>query len=93
MNKFINCEMDVLFEGYKEGDFIGHTSNYLMAKCMSSKIEINKIYNVRITSIEYPYLIVNLITHVIKIKFIIISDFFNYDITIAQIPFVIFNRI
>jgi hypothetical protein len=57
MNKFINKEMSFLPEIYKDGYLIGHTGNYLQIKTMGNSKLLNKLVNVLLIKIEYPYVI------------------------------------
>ena len=54
MNKFIDKEMSVLIETNKDGFSYGHTTNYLDIK-IEGVLEHAKIYNIKITGIDYPY--------------------------------------
>ena len=54
MNKFIDKEMSVLIETNKDGFSYGHTTNYLDIK-IEGILEHAKIYNIKITGIDYPY--------------------------------------
>lgn len=54
MNKFIDKEMSVLIETNKDGYSYGHTTNYLDVK-IEGILEHAKIYNIKITGIDYPY--------------------------------------
>ena len=56
INSFINKEVEVLIEVNKEGDSIGHTTNYLQVK-INDIIKHNTFVNVKITKIDYPYCI------------------------------------
>lgn len=56
MNKFINKELDVLFETYKDGYSYGHTTNYLNIK-VKGKFESSTFKNIVIKEIKYPYCI------------------------------------
>ena len=56
MRHFVNQEVEVLPEVYKEGVLVGHTSNYLQVKCKGKKTELNKRISVYVDSISYPYL-------------------------------------
>ena len=47
LNKYINKEVDVLFEHEQNGYVIGHTSNYIVVKSKGKNIE-NKILKVKI---------------------------------------------
>ena len=55
-NKFINKEVEVLIEEYKDGYSYGHTSNFLHVKVFK-KLKHNEFYTVKITDIDYPYCI------------------------------------
>ena len=56
MEKFIGREVEVLVEEHKEGASIGHTGNFLHVK-FEGESPINEFKNVKITSVEYPYCI------------------------------------
>ncbi len=56
MNHFINQDIEVLPEVYKDGVLVGHTSNYLQVRYKGEKTELNKITTVHIDSISYPYI-------------------------------------
>ena len=56
MNKFINREVEVLIETSKDGYSYGHTTNYLHVK-INKELEHNTFVYVKITKVEYPYLI------------------------------------
>ena len=56
MNKFINQELEVLFERTIDGYSIGHTSNYLQIK-VKENIESGTFKNITLEKIEYPYII------------------------------------
>ena len=56
-NKFINKNIEYLPEIYKEGYIIGHTGNYLLVKSKGTIEDLNKIKNVEIKKVEYPYCI------------------------------------
>lgn len=55
-NKYIDKDVEVLIENYKDGYSYGHTSNFLYVK-IPKKLEHNTFYTAKITSIEYPYCI------------------------------------
>lgn len=55
-NKFINKEVEVLIETYKDGYSYGHTSNFLNVK-IKKQLEHNTFYKTTIKEIEYPYCI------------------------------------
>ena len=57
MNKFIDKNLDVILETYKDGYLYGHTGNYLSIKLKGDKELINKLVSVKIVNIEYPYCI------------------------------------
>ncbi len=59
MNKFLNQNIDFIPETYKDGYLYGHTGNYLSIKSKGNKDLLNKIVNVTIENIEYPYCIGN----------------------------------
>lgn len=56
MKKFINKEVDVLIEEFKDGYSYGHTGNYLHVK-INKELPHNEIVKVTIKSVEYPYCI------------------------------------
>ena len=56
MHKFLNTEVEVLIEEYKDGYSYGHTSNYLYVK-INKELPQNEIVKVTIKNIEYPYCI------------------------------------
>lgn len=60
MDKFINQELEVLFERTTNEYSIGHTSNYLQIK-VKSKIKSGEFKKVKLEKIEYPYIIASLI--------------------------------
>ena len=47
MKKYINKDVEVLFEQEDNGFFKGHTNNYLVVKCKGKKLE-NRLVNVKI---------------------------------------------
>lgn len=53
MNKFLNKEVEVLYETKKDNFYIGHTGNYLLVKSISNKAKVI------INKIEYPYCVSN----------------------------------
>ena len=56
VNKFKNCDLDVLFETFDEktGLVVGHTTNYLKIAVKGNADLINKIIKVRVTEPGYP---------------------------------------
>ena len=56
MKKFINKEVDVLIEEFKDGYTYGHTGNYLHVK-INKELPHNEIVKVTVKDIEYPYVI------------------------------------
>lgn len=54
MKKYLNKEVEVLIEEYKDGYSYGHTGNYLHVK-IKGKYPHNELVNVIITKVEYPY--------------------------------------
>lgn len=61
MNKFLNREVEVLAEINKDGKAIGHTTNYLQVK-INKEIEHNTFVKVKITQIDYPFCIGEIIS-------------------------------
>ncbi len=57
MDKFINKNVLLLPEVYKDGYLIGHTDNYLKIKVKGNKDLLNKIMEVEVLKNDYPYLI------------------------------------
>ena len=57
MNKFINKKILFIPEVCKDGYLMGHTENYLSIKTKGNIDLLNKIVEVEIKSIEYPYCI------------------------------------
>ena len=55
MNKFLNKNLLVLTEEYKDGYTYGHTSNYLHVR-INKEIKPNTFVNVKLTEINYPYI-------------------------------------
>ncbi len=55
-NKFVNKEVEILVEEYKDGYSYGHTSNFLHVK-IANKLKHNEFYKVKIINIDYPYCI------------------------------------
>lgn len=56
MKRFINADLDVIFERNHDGISIGHTSNYLQVK-VSDNIASGEEKTVHIQKIEYPFVI------------------------------------
>ena len=56
MKKFINKEVDVLIEEFRDGYSYGHTGNYLHVK-INKELPHNEIVKVTVKDIEYPYVI------------------------------------
>jgi len=56
MNKYLNKEVEVLIEEYKDGYSYGHTGNYLYVK-INKELPHNEIIKVKIKDIKYPYCI------------------------------------
>ena len=56
MSKFIDREVEVLVEEYKDGYSYGHTGNFLYVK-IKGEYPHNSYKKVRIINIEYPYCI------------------------------------
>lgn len=56
MKKFLNTNLEVLIEESKNGVSYGHTSNFIHVK-INKELEHNKIYNIKLEDIEYPYMI------------------------------------
>jgi len=57
MKKHLGKTVEVLPEVEKNGYLIGHTGNYLQIKYKGNKCDINNIVNIKLESLEYPYLI------------------------------------
>ena len=56
MEKFINKNLDVLIEEYKDGYSYGHTSNFIYVKIKGEYIH-NEFVNVKLKRVEYPYML------------------------------------
>ena len=56
MEKFINKNLDVLVEEYKDGYSYGHTSNFIYVK-IKGEYEHNEFVNVKLKKVEYPYML------------------------------------
>ena len=56
MQKFINREVEVLIEEYKDGYSYGHTGNFLYVKT-KGELPHNEIIKVKIVRVDYPYCI------------------------------------
>ena len=57
MNKHIGFDILFIPETYENGYLIGHTSNYLLIKAKGKKNLLGKEVLVKISKVEYPYLI------------------------------------
>ena len=56
MKKFLNSEVSVLIEEYKDGYSYGHTGNFLYCK-IEGELPHNEFVTVKLIDIEYPYMI------------------------------------
>ena len=56
MEKFINKNLDVLIEEYKDGYSYGHTSNFIYVK-IKGEYKHNEFVNVKLKKVEYPYML------------------------------------
>ncbi len=54
MKKFLNKNLEVLFETSKDGYSYGHTTNYLTIKVLGT-IPSSTFKNVKLINVEYPY--------------------------------------
>lgn len=57
MNKFIGKNLEVLIETNSGEYSLGHTTNYLHVKIYSDKHKSEDLVNVKLTKIEYPFII------------------------------------
>ena len=57
MNKHLGKEVIFIPEVYEDGYLIGHTSNYLLIKAKGDKSLLTKEVTVKISKVDYPYLI------------------------------------
>lgn len=57
MNKFIGKTLEVLIETSNSEYVLGHTTNYLHIKIYSDKYKSEDLVNVKLTKIEYPFII------------------------------------
>jgi len=64
-NKFVGCTLEFIPEVYKDGYLIGHTGNYLQIKVNGDETLLNKLVNVEIINIDYPYCVCKLCKDVI----------------------------
>ena len=55
MKKFLNKDLEVLFEVNKDGYSYGHTTNYLAVKVIGT-FKSSTIKNVKMINVEYPYI-------------------------------------
>lgn len=53
MSKFLNKNVDVLIEQYKNGYSYGHTSNYLLVR-INEKLNSEEIVTTKIVDLDYP---------------------------------------
>ena len=60
MEKHIGLETSFIPEVYDDGYLIGHTSNYLMIKAKGDRELLGKEVIVKISKVEYPYLLSNI---------------------------------
>ena len=60
MSKFLNKEVTFIPEVYKDGYLIGHTGNYLLIKCLGDANLLHQNINVKLETINYPYIMGNL---------------------------------
>jgi len=56
MKKFVDKDVDVLVEEYKDGYSYGHTGNFLYCK-IKGDLPHNEIVKVKVLDVEYPYCI------------------------------------
>lgn len=56
MKRFINKDVEVLIEEYKDGYSYGHTGNFLYVK-IKGELPHNEIIKVKIVNVDYPYCI------------------------------------
>lgn len=63
MQKFLNQELEVLFERNLDNYSVGHTSNYLQIK-VKDTVPSGEFRNVKLEKIEYPYIIGTLVKEV-----------------------------
>ena len=57
MNRFLNREVELIPETYKDGFIYGHTGNYLSIKMLGNKEDLKKTKKCKIKELQYPYLI------------------------------------
>lgn len=57
ISNFVDKNVEVLFESFDKGYYIGHTSNYLKVKVISDNDIINEILSVKIKVFEKDFLI------------------------------------
>lgn len=56
-NKFINNNVTIIPEVYKDGYIIGHTGNYLPVKVEGTKEDLNKDIVVHLNKVDYQYIL------------------------------------
>lgn len=61
MNQFLNQELTMIPEVEKNGFLIGHTGNYLQIKGKGNENLLHQTIRVRITKIDYPYCIAEIL--------------------------------
>ena len=54
---YIGKKVEVLFEEEKQGIYQGHTKNYILVKCKSTKNIENKILTVTCQKVENSYIL------------------------------------
>ncbi len=68
INKFIGKIIEFIPETYKDGYLYGHTSNYLSIKTLGNKDLLNKVIEVKIIQIDYPYCVSNICQNAVDLK-------------------------
>lgn len=61
MKQFLNQEITMISETFKDGYLLGHTGNYLSVKVKGEEELLHQTIFVRITSLEYPYVCAEMI--------------------------------
>ena len=68
INNFIGSYLEFIPETYKDGYLYGHTGNYLSIKTLGDKSLLNKIVEVKINELDYPYCVSNVCKDTVDMK-------------------------
>ena len=67
LSRFIGQDMDVLFETYKDGVSIGHTSNYMRVE-VAEKVELHQIHTVKLEQLKDNHTLIGTIKNQCKVS-------------------------